>query len=165
MKALQKVFDVAYKIIMYTVALALGVMILVAFLEVIRRYLLGKSFLWAEDLIKYLIVYVAFIGGAAAYRDNNLASLDLLTRLFPKRVQLYIEILVNIIITALVFFLIYYSYKCVIAPSISRSVGIGLKIPLWIPYSSMPVGFVAMAIFSLEKFIEMFGRLKGGIGK
>ena len=88
LKAFQKVVNFFYKVIMYTVSAALAIMIMVAFIEVVRRYLLGKSYIWADDLIRYLIVYVGFVGGAAAYRDNNLASLDLVTRLFPQKAQL-----------------------------------------------------------------------------
>nr|WP_326184201.1 TRAP transporter small permease [uncultured Oscillibacter sp.] len=166
MSAFRKVIDFLYKVIMYTVSIALGIMIIVAFVEVIRRYLLGKSFIWADDLIRYMIIYVGFIGGAAAYKDNNLASLDLLTRHFSQKVQIILEIVVNTIVTATIIFLLYYSALAVSAPSIKYSVGVGLKIALWIPYLALPVGFAVMLLFSVEKYIDMFKRLrKGGSGE
>ena len=159
----RKTIDFLYKAIMITVSIALGIMIILAFVEVVRRYLLGKSFLWADDLIRYLIIYVGFVGGAAAYKDNNLASLDLLTRHFPPKVQIILEILVNTVVTAIIVFLLYYSVGAVQAPSIKNSVGVGLKIALWIPYMALPIGFVVMLLFSVEKYIDMFKRLvKGG---
>ena len=96
MKIYRKIVDLLYKIIMYSVSVVLGLMIIVAFLEVIRRYCLGKSFIWADDFIRYLIIYVGFIGGAAAYKDDNLASLDLVTRLFPTKVQVVLEIIYSL---------------------------------------------------------------------
>ena len=130
MRAFYKVVNFLYKAIMYTVSIALGIMIVIAFIEVVRRYVIGKSYIWADDLIRYLIIYVGFVGGAAAYRDNNLASLDLLTQHFP---------------------------------SIKHSVGVGLRIGLWIPYLALPIGFAVMLLFSVEKYIDMFKRLlKGG---
>ena len=56
MKTLRKISDAAYKAIMYSVSAVLAIMILVAFIEVIRRYLFGKTFLWSDDLIRYLII-------------------------------------------------------------------------------------------------------------
>lgn len=166
MKAFQKVVNFFYKAIMYTVSAALAVMIMVAFIEVARRYLLGKSYIWADDLIRYIIVYVGFVGGAAAYRDNNLASLDLVTRLFPQKAQLILELAVNTIVTGAMVFLLCYSVQAVSAPSIKHSVGVGLKIPLWIPYMTLPIGFVIMVLFSAEKYVGLFKRLlKGGSGE
>ena len=163
MKAFQKVVDFFYKAIMYTVSAALAVMIMVAFIEVVRRYLLGKSYIWADDLIRYLIVYVGFVGGAAAYRDNNLASLDLVTRLFPRRARLILELVVNTIVTGAMVFLLYYAVQAVSAPSIKHSIGVGLKIPLWIPYMTLPIGFIIMMLFSVEKYMDLVKRLlKGG---
>ena len=163
MRAFRKVINFLYKAIMYTVSVALGIMIVIAFIEVVRRYAIGKSYIWADDLIRYLIIYVGFVGGAAAYKDNNLASLDLLTRHFPQKVQIVVEILVNTIVTATMIFLLYYSIRAVGAPSIKNSVGVGLKIGLWIPYLTLPIGFAVMILFSVEKYIDMFKRLlKGG---
>ena len=159
----RKTIDFLYRAIMATVSVALGFMIVLAFVEVVRRYLLGKSFLWADDLIRYLIIYVGFVGGAAAYKDNNLASLDLVTRLLPHKVQIVLEILVNTVVTAVIVFLLYYSVSAVQAPSIKNPVGVGLKIAMWIPYMALPIGFVIMLLFSVEKYIDMFKRLvKGG---
>ena len=163
MKAFHKAVQLCYKAIMYTVSAALCVMIVVAFIEVVRRYTLGKSYIWADDLIRYLIIYVGFVGGAAAYRDNNLASLDLVTRLFPRKARLILEILVNTIVTAAMIFLLYYSIQAVGAPSIKHSVGVGLRIGLWIPYMALPAGFAVMLLFSVEKYMDMFQHLgKGG---
>lgn len=162
MKVFHKVTGFFYKAIMYTVSAALGAMIVIAFIEVVRRYLLGKSYIWADDLIRYLIIYVGFVGGAAAYRDNNLASLDLVTRLFPEKVQIVLEIVVNTIVTGAMLFLLYFSVQAVGAPSIKHSVGVGLKIAMWIPYMTMPIGFTVMLLFSAEKYLEMFRRLRKG---
>ena len=162
MKIYRKIVDLLYKIIMYSVSVVLGLMIIVAFIEVVRRYCLGKSFIWADDFIRYLIIYVGFIGGAAAYKDDNLASLDLVTRLFPTKVQVVLEILVNTIVTALVIFLLYYSVLAIQSPSIKYSVGIGLKIALWIPYMAMPIGFVSMLVFSVFLYVRLFHKLLKG---
>lgn len=163
MRAFYKVVNFLYKAIMYTVSIALGIMIVIAFIEVVRRYVIGKSYIWADDLIRYLIIYVGFVGGAAAYRDNNLASLDLLTQHFPQKLQIIVEIIVNTIVTATMIFLLYYCIKAVGAPSIKHSVGVGLRIGLWIPYLALPIGFAVMLLFSVEKYIDMFKRLlKGG---
>lgn len=163
MRAFYKVVNFLYKAIMYTVSIALGIMIVIAFIEVARRYVIGKSYIWADDLIRYLIIYVGFVGGAVAYRDNNLASLDLLTQHFPQKLQIIVEIIVNTIVTATMIFLLYYCIKAVGAPSIKHSVGVGLRIGLWIPYLALPIGFAVMLLFSVEKYIDMFKRLlKGG---
>ena len=163
MKTLRKISDTVYKAIMYSVSAVLAIMVLVAFVEVIRRYLFGKTFLWSDDLIRYLIIYVGFVGGAAAFRDDNLASLDLVTRHFPQKLQTVLELLVNTIVLAIVVFLMHYSFGAIESPGIKYSVGTVLRIAMWIPYLALPIGFSAMIFFAIEKYIKLFTKLwKGG---
>ena len=80
MRFIKKILDAIYIGVRYALAAILGFAILLTFFEVIRRYLFGKSFVWSEELMRYLFVYVGFIGGAAAFRDKGLACFDLVTK-------------------------------------------------------------------------------------
>lgn len=149
-----------YKILMYAVALSLFLMIAIAFLEVCRRYVWGLSYIWADELIRYLIICVGFLGGAAAFRTKALVSLDLVTQFLPKKTQLVLEIACNTIIIATLVFLTRYSIQTIFTPSIKRQISIGLKVSMSYPYISLPVGFIFMIIFALDNYREFRMRWK-----
>ena len=73
--AYEKLMDVIYSLIRICIAAALVVMVAVTFVEVIRRYVFGLSFIWSEELVRFLLVATSFLGGAAAYRAKALALL------------------------------------------------------------------------------------------
>ena len=60
------------RVLIFIVAVFAAVMIIVTSVEVFRRYLFSLSFIWSEELSRYLMVSVAFFGGAVAYRRRNL---------------------------------------------------------------------------------------------
>jgi len=161
MKVYLKTLDIVYKFLMYTVAIALTVMICVSFTEVIRRYIFSKSYPWADDLIRYMIIYVGFAGGAAAFRNKALVGLDLFTGFLSKKVQVIVELICNTIILFFLIFLLKYSIDSVQSPSIQLQKGIGLKISMAIPFMALPIGFACMIVFCIDNYRLLYRRLKG----
>ena len=60
--AYEKLMGVFYSLIRACIAISLVVMVVVTFIEVIRRYAFGLSFIWAEELVRFLLVFTAFLG-------------------------------------------------------------------------------------------------------
>jgi len=151
------------KVLIIIVAVFAAVMIIVTSIEVFRRYLFSLSFQWSEELARYLMVSVAFFGGAVAYRRKNLIPLDLVTNLMPDRVKLYLETALEIISFFILLVLVYFSTKAVMNPAVYRQISIGFPISMGIVYATMPISFTCMIIFALEHFVELFGKIKGGV--
>ena len=60
------VMDTIGKAIKFAVAAVLVLMALLMFVEVLRRYFWNQQFAWSEELIRYMAMWVAFLGGAVA---------------------------------------------------------------------------------------------------
>ena len=60
MKHYKRAMSALHNVLMVLVSAGLVVMICVTAVEVVRRYLFGLSFSWAEELVKYLMIMVAF---------------------------------------------------------------------------------------------------------
>lgn len=151
------------RVLIFIIALFAAVMIIVISIEVFRRYLFSLSFQWSEELARYLMVSVAFFGGAVAYRRKNLIPLDLFTNYMPPRVRLYLETILEIIIFFILLVLINFSTKSVMNPAVYRQISVGFPISMGIVYSVMPISFFCMILFALEHFAELFGKFKGGM--
>ena len=87
MKIITRILDVVCTIFKWITAAILAAMLIASVAEIVRRYILGHSFVWADEFIRYCIVAVAFLGGSVAYREaGGLVSLALYTIAMPSPV-------------------------------------------------------------------------------
>lgn len=162
MRFIKKILDAIYIGVRYALAAILGFAILLTFFEVIRRYLFGKSFVWSEELMRYLFVYVGFIGGAAAFRDKGLACFDLVTKKISSHTAR--KVIALVIDLGVIGFSLYMGIKgiqVVGLPSIARQTSAGLNLPMPVVYAAIPIGFFLMVIFGIENMIAILS-MNGG---
>ena len=162
MATYRKALDILEKILIFFVALFAGAMIIITCVEVFRRYVFSKSYRWSEELCRYMMVTLAFYGGAIAYRHKNLIPLDLITGRLSKKFQVYIETLLEFVSVFILMILFYYSTKTVLSPIFYKQKSIGFPISMAIPYSAMPISFACMFLFAFEHFIDLFRQIRKG---
>jgi len=63
----------------------LTVMVMLAFLQVVLRNLFSFGFLWADPLLRYLVVWVGFLGAALATKEGKHLGIDFLNRYLQPR--------------------------------------------------------------------------------
>jgi TRAP-type C4-dicarboxylate transport system permease small subunit len=63
---------------------------LILFANVILRYFFAKGLVWAEELVRYLIIWMVFVGGAVAARQSNHINVDVLVNLLPDKPRLLV---------------------------------------------------------------------------
>ena len=164
MKYVDKTIDIITILAKCLVAVALTVMLFVSFIEVVRRYFFSVSFPWGEESIRFLLVWVSFVGGAVAYKDGGLVLFSLLVNRFPKRVQAMINLLTN---TAILIFCVYMLRRAWVATfysAISMQTAIGLGIPMKIPYTGISVGLALFIIYSLNNYRKLVPGITGREG-
>ena len=87
--------------------LAIGVMTAMLFImtmEVIRRYIFNVTFPWSDEIIRMLLVFSAYFGGAVAYYNKGLVCFDLITSKLPQKVQDILILFNNVVANVFLFF-------------------------------------------------------------
>jgi TRAP-type C4-dicarboxylate transport system permease small subunit len=84
-------------------SLMLAVVLLIAIIacvqyQVVGRYLLNDTPVWAEGLALQLVLYVTALGVAVGVRDAGHIGLDSLVALLPESLRLKIEILIHALV-------------------------------------------------------------------
>lgn len=74
--------------------------ILLAFLEVIRRYLFGQTFIWYQDVAVYGHLAIIFLYFGAALRSNSHIRLTLIVEVLRRRGGRYVRVADIIELTA-----------------------------------------------------------------
>ena len=155
MKFIDKLVDAISLAAKALVGTCLAIMLLISIVEVVRRYLFNASFPWSEELIRYLMIWIAFIGGAAAYKNGGLVFFDLILNKFKPKVKATINLITN---TAVLCFCIYMcerAWSYTFTASVANQITVGLKISMSIPYLGIPIGLMLFVVFSLYNYRKL----------
>lgn len=130
----------------------LATMTLITVVEVVRRYFLSQSFPWAEESVRYMLVWLTFIGGAAAYRSCGIAFFDLLTCRLTGAKSRAVSLAANSLVLALLCFSFDRVVKAITSPAVTKASSATLGIPMWVVYLGIAIGLALMIVFSLDNY-------------
>ena len=63
------------------------VMVLLVFVQIISRVIIGSSFSWTEEVARYLMIWVAFLGASFAFQYAAHMSIEVLVKKVNKQLQ------------------------------------------------------------------------------
>jgi len=163
MKTVSKILDIICMVFKYITAAILTVMLVVSLVEIVRRYILGASFPWADELIRYCIVAVASLGGSVAYREvGGLVSFDLLQTHMNGKARLVLELVINTIVLCFAGYILRNSIQNLQMPSIKNQISIGLGISMFWPYLPITIGMAIIMVLALEKYYTIICNYRSG---
>lgn len=97
LKALVKVLDVAQLTALFLSAVGFS---LICFAQVIARYVVNNSIIWADQACRYLFCVSTFLGAAICVKDRKHTSIDFLAEMLPPKARKYQTIVIFVIIAA-----------------------------------------------------------------
>ena len=151
-----------YKLLRWMAVLTTVIMLIIMSIEVVRRYVFGRTFVWSDEILRILLVYCAYWGGAAAYYQHSLVSFDLVTSKLPDKVQKILLLVTNIILNVFFVFLLYYTFKKMTPPSAVKSISTATGLSAAVPFYGIFVGLIFMLLFTVDFYP---GLIKNVIGK
>jgi TRAP-type C4-dicarboxylate transport system permease small subunit len=139
-------------------AVLLAAVAIVVFLQVITRYLLEMSLPWPEEAARYLLVWLVFMGAAAAGAHGQQLVVDTLTEALPRRFQTAVKVVAAIAGLVAIAILV---RACLplfgpAARTASPATGIEMR---WV-YLALPVGAAFLVVFLLRDLAEAWSGWK-----
>lgn len=129
---------------------AVGVILLAAmyvlFQGVVLRYIFNFAFSWTEEVVRYSIVWLVFLGGSIAARRGGHIAMDIAVVYLPPRAKLFLMGVATAI--ACFFTLLMTYYGALLTGSIWAygQLSPAAMIPMAIPFAAIPVGCALMSI-------------------
>ena len=140
------------------VTILLTMMILVAFSQIVLRNFFATGIDWGDALVRYLVVWVAFIGAAVATREGKHITIDLLSRWLTGAGSITLRAL-SCFFSAVVCGLLTVAAAKFIRFEAQMGSTAFLDLPVWVPELIMPVTFGLMTFrFGMAMFREI-GRI------
>lgn len=121
------------------------VLAFVVFLQFFTRYILNDSLAWTEEIARFLLIGVTFIGSIMATRKQSHIAVEFIYRWIPRTGRRIAQFVIDVTTTA--FFLI----LALLCAQISGRTGqmmVSLDIPKSTIYWIVTAAFVGMALYS-----------------
>jgi len=126
------------------IGLALAAVVAV---QVFSRYVLNYSLFWSEELARFLLVWLTFLGATVAYFHGAHASVDFVVRRLSPSSQKVTTLCVHLGALAFALIMVVYGWK--FAAFVRLQISPALSLPKWIPHGIMPLSGAIMALHSL----------------
>lgn len=137
------------------VALVLGAVFVIVFVNVIGRYFFGESLAWGEEAARHLMVFGAFCGAGLALRDGRLVSIDLIPDLLPKPATLAIRWLGVALMAVFMAVVLWLGAEFAAFSWRNQTMSTGMS--RGIPYLSIPIGcglFLIHLAFFARRYVR-----------
>jgi TRAP-type C4-dicarboxylate transport system permease small subunit len=139
----------------WLLVLFLGVMVVLAFLQVLLRNAFGTSLGWGDVLVRQLVMWTGFIGAAVAASEERHISIDALTKFLAKRWAHVVRVITNAFAAVVAGFLANAAWGLVISERQSPNGDLLPGVPEWVGLAIIPVGYALLVIhFSINVAIN-----------
>ena len=151
MKILEKIEE-------HIIGIGLLASILLVFANVVLRYIFKSSSTWIEEVVRYLIIWVTFIGSAICFRKGSHMGIDLIFSLTKGRVKKGIEIFGLVASFLFMVFLFKYGLELVLFTKKTGQITPAIEIKLFWIYIGIPLGAF---LSGMDILMVLFNKIKG----
>lgn len=137
------------------IAISLFIATIFVFVNVLLRFF-SSGLSWSEELIRYLLIWVTFIGCSICVREGSHISIDFFLQMVKKEgsrklifALIYIiATIFSIVMTILGVQFIQFSYN-------THQVSPALHLPMYVVFYSLPLSGALMVIRYVQKIIQL----------
>lgn len=130
------------------------VMTVLVFVNVVLRYLAGFSLPWVEELSRYMMIWVAYLGAGLALRAGTHVAVELLQDMIPTTWARVLRTAIAALILVFLAAIAWYGFSY--AQFAMRQTSPVLNVSLGVIYLGVPVGCVLAAahlLLGLRRYI------------
>ncbi|WP_265515869.1 TRAP transporter small permease [Nitratireductor luteus] len=123
----------------------------VVFLQFFTRYVLNNSLGWTEEIARFLLIGVTFIGAIMAVRKESHIAVELFYRYLPRRGRFALQIAVDLI--ALLFYAVT-AWLCTQMAQKTQQMMVSIDVPKSVVYWIVAACFFAMTAYAVLVLIR-----------
>jgi TRAP-type C4-dicarboxylate transport system permease small subunit len=138
--------------------LLLLAMILLASVQIFLRTFYASGIIWADPLLRYLVIWAGLFGAAVATKHSKHISIDIISHLVPEEFLPWLRALLNLFSAGVCIILTYAAVKFVRDEALYGGRGI-LDIPSWALNIVYPLAFGIIAFRFLILALKEIGAI------
>ncbi len=144
----------------YAILVLFPIMVVVVLTATFARYSRLFSMFWGEEVARYVMVYLGYIGIALAMKRRAHIGVAVLTDRVKskagKRLVIFLQAVIILVFCGIITaFLLTIIQKQLVVGQTSPA----LMLPIWVPYGGVPLGMVLLAIRTIQAYWGDWRRL------
>ena len=152
MKEFSAKFDRIFtEVIEWFLAIAFAVMVILVFVNVCGRYILGKGITESEEIARMLFVWLTYVGAVLVFKTKGHVMVDILLVFLHGVPRKIVDIIGNLLLGTILAVTFYYSLNLIKANL--NLLSPLMKFPMYIVEGIIPVCFLIMLIMNVFHLI------------
>lgn len=147
-----KGIDQFNRLIGWGLAGLLLVMSVLIFWQVFARFVVGSPLFFSDEIARFAMLWLTFIGAGYAYRKGSLISVDIVLEYAGRKFARLLRI--SIILCSALFAFIMVKYGLDLVDRVSSQTAPSTRISMMWPYLAVPAGGLVIMINSLGLLID-----------
>ncbi|WP_051241122.1 TRAP transporter small permease [Vibrio litoralis] len=139
----------------YFLFLAFLTMVFSSFIQVLNRNIFEIPMPGIEEVAKYCMVYVVMLGTEMGLRDGTQIRVTVLVDKLGEKMKNIINVFVGIVLIVFSLAMLKESIVILIQQVVSGQTSPGLKLPMYIPYFSLTLGFFIIFVTQLYSVFSL----------
>ncbi|TFJ92210.1 TRAP transporter small permease [Lentibacillus salicampi] len=152
MDAYLKFIDRINSVVKYVVSVLFIALVVLVFMQVVTRFVINFPLAWSEEISRYIMIYIVFLGSALAVRKNEHIAIDFLLEVVNAKNKKRLNIVILLISAFFFAMLTYVSFQLTFL--VTGQSTPTLQFSMAWAYASMPVGSLLMFLNGMAVLIE-----------
>ena len=131
--------------LLFLLSLLLGV-------SVFYRYALNDSIYWSNEVARYMLVYITFLGATMAHKHKAHIRIDMILAYVSQKNQKNIEIIISLLFIFFWVLILLGSIK--LFPLFMMQTTATLQVPFALPFASLPISAVIWLIYCTDDILK-----------
>lgn len=133
--------------------ISLTAMFIVVLINVFMRYVVKLPFTIGEELARYLMIWATYIGVSMGVRRRAHLGVTAFVDRFPVKAQKPVSIIADLVTLGVFIALLVVSIQFILLTKTTGQTTPAMKIPFYIIYSVLPIGFAFSAVRVIQNMI------------
>ena len=119
---------------------------------------MGSGLTWSEELIRFIIIWITFIGMSVCSKDNDHMSIEFIAEMLNGKANKLLMAFIYLLALILGIMLTWYSFQLFLFSLDTAQVTPGLDVPFYFIYLIIPISGVLLIIRYIQQLIKLFNK-------
>jgi len=138
----------------------LALMVGLAGAQILFRNFFDISIFGADQMLRLLVLWIAFLGAIAASRDGKHIHVDAIARWLPNRIKSGVVAVTDLFTLTVCLILAWQAWRFIQSAQVSGEMAFG-SLPVWVAALILPLGFTLIALRYGLRFMHHVQQARG----
>ncbi len=145
----------------FLIAVSLLLIVVITILQVFARFLFDSPLIWSDELARFALIWMVFIGAAIVSYDDKHMGVEMFQEKMSHKTKLVTTLIMRVVILITLGITVYSSIELIEVSHSQSSGALGIPFSFW--RAAAPVGSLIMFVFIIIRSINDIQDYRNGV--